>query len=215
MGPGSRSDAHVAKRSRALHNQIMPWAILLLTGAALFRCLRPWVGGPENFAPMAALALCGGLYLSRPWNWAGPLLALWVSDAVLNLHYGAGLWTGSTLAASVAYLLIVALGDLLARRASWGGWLAGSLMASLIFYLLTNTQAWWFLPGYEKSWAGWAQALTTGLPGYPPTWTFLRSSVISDLIFVGVFVVGAEGLSRQFPRGFRPLRSILPLRPAR
>jgi hypothetical protein len=119
------------------------------------------------------------------------------------------------LAASVAYLLIVALGDLLARRASWGGWLAGSLMASLIFYLLTNTQAWWFLPGYEKSWAGWAQALTTGLPGYPPTWTFLRSSVISDLIFVGVFVVGAEGLSRQFPRGFRSLRSILPLRPAR
>ena len=164
---------------------------------------------------MAALALCGGLYLSRPWNWAGPLLALLFSDAVLNLHYGAGLWTGSTLAASVAYLLIVALGDLLARRPSWVGWLAGSLMASLIFYLLTNTQAWWFLPGYEKSWAGWAQALTTGLPGYPPTWTFLRSSVISDLIFVGVFVVGAEGLSRQFPRGFRPLRSILPLRPAR
>jgi hypothetical protein len=119
------------------------------------------------------------------------------------------------LVALVAYLLIVALGDLLARRPSWVGWLAGSLMASLIFYLLTNTQAWWFLPGYEKSWAGWAQALTTGLPGYPPTWTFLRSSVISDLIFVGVFVVGAEGLSRQFPRGFRPLRSILPLRPAR
>jgi hypothetical protein len=119
------------------------------------------------------------------------------------------------LVALVAYLLIVALGDLIARRPSWVGWLAGSLMASLIFYLLTNTQAWWFLPGYEKSWAGWGQALTTGLPGYPPTWTFLRSSVISDLIFVGLFVVGAEGLSRQFPGSFRSLRSILPLRPAR
>ena len=193
----------------------MPWAILLLTGAALFRCLRPWMGGPENFAPLAALALCGGLYLPRPWNWAGPFVALLVSDAVLNLHYGLSIWTGSTLVAALAYLGIIALGGQLARRPSWGGWLAGSLLASLFFYLLTNTQAWWFLPGYEKSWAGWFQALTTGLPGYPPTWTFLRASAISDLIFVLVFVAGAEGLAGRFPRTFRPLRSILPLRVAR
>ena len=203
---GSRSDPRVAKRSSGLHNPPMPWAILLLTGAALFRCLRPWVGGPENFAPMAALALCGGLYLPRPWNWAGPLLSLLVSEVVLNLHYGMGILTGSTIAAAAAYLLIVALGDFLARRPTWGGWLAGSLVASVIFYLLTNTQAWWVLPGYEKSWTGWTQALTTGLPGYPPTWTFLRNSVISDLIFVAVFVVGVEWSAQRFSGRVRPLR---------
>ncbi|NCX47493.1 MAG: hypothetical protein EBW82_02560, partial [Verrucomicrobia bacterium] len=62
----------------------MRWAIFLLTGVVLFRCARPWVGGPENFSPLAALALCGSLYFPRPWSWAGPLLALLVSDIFLN-----------------------------------------------------------------------------------------------------------------------------------
>ena len=213
-GLGSRSEPRVAKRSPRCHHPCMPWAFLLISGAALFRCLRPWVGGPENFAPMAALALCAGLYLPRPWNWAGPLLCLLVSDAVLNLHYGLAVWTGSTLAAMAAYLLIVILGEFLARRPSWIRWLAGSLMASILFYLLTNTEAWWFLPGYEKSWAGWVQALTLGLPGYPPTWTFLRNSAGSDMIFPLVFVAGVEWSARRFPQTARPRLARLSFPPA-
>lgn len=193
----------------------MPWAILLLIGATLFRCLRPWVGGPENFAPLAALALCGGLYFPRPWNRVGPLSALLISDAVLNLHYGLGWWTGSTLAAAVAYLGITEMGTWLARRPSWWGWLGGSLVASLVFYLLTNTEAWWVLPPYEKSWAGWWQALTIGLPGYPPTWTFLRSSIVSDLVFTFLLVVGVEGTLWRNARGHFSTQSILPWRAAR
>ena len=214
-GLGSRSDPRVAKRYFRLHDRAMAWAIFLLTGTALFRCLRPWVGGPENFAPMAALALCGGLYLPRPWNWAGPLLCLLVSDAVLNLHYGLAIWTGSTLVAMVAYLAIVLLGNLLAQRPSWTRWLAGSLAASFLFYLLTNTEAWWFLPGYEKNWTGWLQALTLGLPGYPPTWTFLRNSAISDVVFTLIFVTGVEWSVRRFPQALRPRLARLPFLPAR
>lgn len=214
-GLGSRSDPRVAKRSQPLHTYLMPLAILLILGTALFRCLRPWVGGPENFAPMAALALCGGLYLPRPWNWAGPLLCLLVSDAVLNLHYGLAIWTGSTLAAMASYVVIFFFGNWLARRPSWMGWLAGSLVASILFYLLTNTEAWWFLPGYEKSWAGWVQALTLGLPGYPPTWTFLRNSVVSDMIFTLVFVAGVEWAARRFPQNLRPRLVRWSFRPAR
>lgn len=177
----------------------MVWAILLLVGATLFRCLRPWVGGPENFAPLAALALCGSLYLPRPWSWAGPLLALLISDIFLNLHYGVEGVTGTTLAAGGAYLLISAMGVQLARRPSAWWWLGGSLGASLLFYFVTNTAAWWGLLAYDKSWAGWIQALTTGLPGYPPTWTFLRASVISDLLFTVLFVGGVEWSARKFP----------------
>ena len=80
----------------------MRWAIFLIGGVALFRCLRPWVGGPENFAPLAALALCGAFYFRKPWNWAGPLLALLISDAVLNLHYGQTIFTLNTAAAAGA-----------------------------------------------------------------------------------------------------------------
>ena len=190
----------------------MAWAILLLVGATLFRCLRPWVGGPENFAPLAALALCGSLYLPRPWSWAGPLLALLVSDIFLNLHYGVAGVTGATLAVAGATMMICALGTQLARRPSGWLWLAGSLGASFLFYFVTNSAAWWTLVGYDKSLAGWIQALTVGLPGYPPTWTFLRASVISDLIFTVLFVVGVEWSARKCPG---TVSSILWAQPAR
>ena len=42
----------------------------------------------------------------------------------------------------------------------------------------------WFVdPGYAKTLAGWVQAMTTGLPGLPPTFWFLRNSLLSDLAF--------------------------------
>jgi len=142
-------------------------------------------------------------------------MALMLSDAFLNLHLGLGIWTSATLSAGASYLLITALGVWVARRPSWMGWLAGSLSASVIFYLVTNTEAWWFLPAYEKSWVGWVQALTSGLPGYPPTWTFLRHSLISDLVFTFVLVAGVEWSSRRMVGNSAGTRSILPLRSAR
>jgi len=190
----------------------MRWAILLIGGVALFRCLRPWVGGPENFAPLAALALCGAFYFRKPWNWAGPLLALLISDAVLNLHYGQALFMLNTVAAAGAYLLIVELGRWVASRPSWGTWLGGALASSLVFYLVTNSASWWTNVGYDKSPAGWWQALTVGLPGFPPTWTFLRASVISDLLFTALFVAGIEWSARRHPGKVRPVLSVAPVR---
>ena len=190
----------------------MRWAIFLIGGAALFRCLRPWVGGPENFAPLAALALCGSVYFQKPWNWVGPLMALLISDAVLNLRYGQPLFTANTLAAGASYLLIAELGRVVAARPSWGAWLGGALGSSLVFYLLTNSAAWGMNPGYDKTLAGWWQALTMGMPGFPPTWTFLRASVISDLLFTAIFVVGIEWSARRHPGKARSVLSAAPVR---
>ncbi len=190
----------------------MRWAILLLAGVSLFRCVRPWVGGPENFSPLAALALCGSLYFPRPWSWAGPLLALLASDIFLNLHYGLAPVTSGTVLAAFSYLLIWALGERLAGRLSWRGWLGGSLVSTLLFYGVTNSGAWWTIPIYEKSWAGWLQALTTGIPGYPPTWTFLRSSLISDLLFTGLFLAGVASSAGKAAGKVRPVWGVAPVR---
>jgi hypothetical protein len=40
---------------------------------------------------------------------------------------------------------------------------------------------------YAKTLAGWIQAITTGLPGYPPTWEFFRNTLLSGGIFSGLF----------------------------
>lgn len=205
-------DPRFAKISEKVHDGRMPWAILLIAGVTLFRCGRPWLGGPENFSPLAALALCGSLYFSRPWSWAGPLLALLFSDVFLNLHYGLAPVTEGTATAALAYLLIGALGIRLSQHPSWKVWLGGSLGATLLFYAVTNTGAWWTIPIYEKSWFGWVQALTTGIPGYPPTWTFLRSSLISDLLFTGLFVAGVEWSARKSAGKVRSVWVAAPVR---
>jgi hypothetical protein len=62
------------------------------------------------------------------------------------------------------------------------------LGGSFFFYLTTNTASWLYEPGYAKTAAGWLQALTTGLPGYAPTWTFYRNTLVSDLLFTAIFL---------------------------
>ena len=68
--------------------------------------------------------------------------------------------------------------------------LPAMLGSSLLFYIVTNTASWLTLtePSYAKTAAGWIQALTTGLPGYAPTWTFLLKSLVSDLLFAALFL---------------------------
>ena len=42
-------------------------------------------------------------------------------------------------------------------------------------------------PAYAKTIAGWVQALTVGLPGFPPTWLFGLKSLLGTGLFTGLF----------------------------
>ena len=69
--------------------------------------------------------------------------------------------------------------------------LPASIAGSVLFYVITNAFAWLSDPGYVRNFAGLIQALTTGLPQYSatPSWMFFRNSVVSDLLFTGLFVL--------------------------
>jgi hypothetical protein len=68
------------------------------------------------------------------------------------------------------------------------GLIGGSVVSSVLFYIITNTGSWISDPGYAKTGADWVRALTTGLPGYPPTWTFYKHTLVSDVLFTLLFV---------------------------
>jgi hypothetical protein len=168
-------------------------ALLLLAAVILYRLCAgfqavhlQWL---ENFAPVAAVALCGGIYLPRRLAFVVPLGALFISDLFLNWHYGYPLLSIEMFSRYVALAATVALGFALRGRPRLATALPASLLGSLIFYILTNTSSWLTWPGYSRTVAGWLQALTTGLPGYPPTWMFFRSTLISDLLFTALFVL--------------------------
>ena len=67
------------------------------------------------------------------------------------------------------------------------GTFAALLFANaLAFYLVTNVVCWAIEPAYPGGFGGLVQALTTGLPGYPPTWMFFRNSLASDFLFAAL-----------------------------
>jgi hypothetical protein len=113
---------------------------------------------------------------------------LLISDVILNVYcYHVKFFTFDIIPHYLALGLIAALGFSLRGRARLGWLLGASFVGSLIFYVLTNTGSWLHEPGYAKTFAGWLQALTSGLPGYPSTWTFYRNTLLGDLLFTALF----------------------------
>ena len=172
-------------------------AILLVILTALYRVATAIIvqhGGSawlSNFAPMAAIALCSAVYLPRNFKFSVPFAALLLSDVILDAYYGASLFDPIVLSRYLAFGLIGLLGIAFTERTTLKRLLPVSLLASLIFYIVTNAFSWLADPGYVKNFAGLIQALTVGLPAYgaTPTWMFFRNSVLSDLLFTVLFVV--------------------------
>ena len=146
--------------------------------------------GLLNFAPLAAIALCSAAYLPTKYKFTVPMIALLVSDIVLNIHYGFSMLSPFVLSHYIAFAVIGCLGLLLQRRPSLKTLLPASLAASLIFYVATNTVSWIFDPAYVKNFAGFIQAQTIGHPAWAatPSWMFFRNTAISDLLFTALFV---------------------------
>ena len=169
--------------------------LVLFAAAVVYRLLPVFLGmklqQPEwlpNFSPMAALCLCGVAFLPRRLAIVVPFVALLGTDLVLNAHYGFPLFTVEFFGTIVAFAVVTALGWRLRKNARPSVILPAVLGGSLFFYLATNTASWLYEPGYAKSAAGWLQALTTGLPGYAPTWIFYRNTLAGDMLFAALFL---------------------------
>jgi hypothetical protein len=171
-------------------------AILLITAAVVYRIIAGLLIGSgvawlANFAPLAALALCGGAYFPPRLKFTVPLGALFISDLILNYHYRASLVDPHMLSRYFALALVGLIGLALQDRASLKTLLPASLVGSTLFYLITNGFSWLSDPGYARNLAGLIQALTVGLPQYSatPTWMFFRNSLLSDFFFTLLFVL--------------------------
>jgi Family of unknown function (DUF6580) len=68
-------------------------ALLLIVSAVVFRIVTGFFGHSDsigwlNFAPIAAIALCAAAYFPLKYKFTVPMMALLLSDVVLNTHYG-------------------------------------------------------------------------------------------------------------------------------
>lgn len=174
----------------------MPLALVLILLAAGWRIAAVHVPDLANFAPLMALTFCGAVYFRDRRMWLVPFVALLGSDLYLDYHYATFYhegWTWPSAAVRIAcFALALPLGRYVMQHKSWLTLLGGSLAGAIGFYLATNTDAWVRDPAYLKTAAGWWQAMTVGRPEFPPTLYFFRNTLVSDLLFTGIFALSME-----------------------
>ena len=171
-------------------------AALVLVLAATWRIIAIYVPAFNNFAPLMALTFCGAVYFRDKRMWVAPFAGLLISDLFLDHYYATTFgeqWTWpSAVLRLVCFALALPLGRFVAQRKNWFTLLGGTLVGSFFFYLATNTDAWIRDPFYVKNAAGWLQALTVGRPEFPPTIWFFRNTLVSDVLFTGMFALAME-----------------------
>lgn len=150
---------------------------------------------PVNFSAAYALAFCAGLYLTPRMAWFLPLGTLAVTDLALNAYYG--YWPQwYQLSNYLGYACLIGLGQWMSKKDHWAKLIGGGIVGACFFYLLTNTIAWLLNPfdnkEYTRDLTGWLLALTKGTGGFPPTWMFLRNTLLSGGLYTGLFVAAAK-----------------------
>jgi hypothetical protein len=171
-------------------------ALLLVVGCAMLRLLGNL--HPEilpGFTPCVALAFVGAAYLPHRWSWLVGVGAILLSELAFlkwNFFSEGHFFSVMPLFTIGFYALLGLAGILLPRRPALALLFGGPLLGSVLFYILGNTFSWLDTSSpsftYPQNFAGWIQANTTGWPGYPPAWTFLRNSLVADLLFTTVLI---------------------------
>lgn len=127
-----------------------------------------------NFAPIAAMALFGGVYLSRKHALIIPVIAMLIADYFIGFYNP---WIMASVYGS--FILIGLLGLWLRSHKTLPNIIGGSLTGSIVFFLVTNFSM-WIIPHslYPHTWQGLVSCYIMGLP-------FFRGTITGDLFYVG------------------------------
>jgi hypothetical protein len=166
---------------------ILPIVLMLLFALSRWPGLMPW-----NFSAAYALMFCAGVYFPKRLVWWLPFVTMFIADLALNFFYYHVRLVGPEMIGNyLAYFAMVLLGRKFSARASWLALVCGGLLGAVLFYLVSNTFAWFFNPyhnpEYTKTLAGWIIALTKGTAGYAQTWEFFNKTLMSGGLFTGLF----------------------------
>ncbi len=146
-------------------------ALIFIAIGATFRLLPH----APNFTPIAAIALFGGVYLSKKLALVLPLIAMVISDIFIGVYdqklmlfvYG-------------SFILCVFIGFWLKNHKKLWTALGGSVAGATMFFFLTNFAVWAFSSWYTKDFSGLIQCYAMALP-------FFRNTLLGDLFYVAIF----------------------------
>lgn len=166
--------------------------ILIIVAAALSRLLPH----PFNFTPIGAMALFGAAHFSdKRLAFVLPFAAMWLSDLWLNnmMYENAGgfQWMGSPWVYG-SFFLISIMGLVLLQKVRVGTVLGTGVLASILFFLITNFSVWLGSTTYPQNIAGLMLCYEAGIP-------FFGNTLAGDLFYCAVLFGGFEWAQRRIP----------------
>ena len=165
-----------------MNKNILTYLLLILAVATRF------VPHPANFTAVGAIALFGGLYLSKKQALWLPLSVMFVSDIFIgfyNIYIMASVYVG--------FMLMTLIGQYLKNKIKLSTIALGTLSGSVIFFLLTNTAVWAFGTMYAHDIAGLFSSYYYALP-------FFRNELLGDLFYSGILIGGYEMIKNLAPQ---------------
>jgi hypothetical protein len=145
-------------------------ANLIILGLIILGMLSRFLINIPNVSAIGAIALFSGAYFSnKKLAIALPISILFLSDLVLGLH-------STMIFVYASVILIIMMGFLLRNKKSILRIITGSLIGSVLFYLITNFGVWMTGMGISPTLAG---VYADGIP-------FFRNMLIGDLLFNGI-----------------------------
>lgn len=164
--------------------------LLFPTLIILFGVLLRLVPHMPNFAPITAIALFGGMYLSKKYALIVPLVIMVISDYFLGFH-------DTILFVYVSFFISGLLGLWVRRDKNALRILTVTLLSSVIFFLITNFGVWFMGNMYQRTTNGLITAYVMAIP-------FFRNTIMGDLLYTTTFI-----LMYEFMRYFLQRRSIV------
>lgn len=170
-------------------NKVNTRHILVIGGIILIAALSRLFPHYPNVTPIGAMALFGAAYFGKKYYAVlVPIIALIISDIVLyatiysSYEYSIGfhLWIYGSM------VLITLLGMAILRKVKLGTIVTGAIVASLVFFLISNFASWLVSPMYPKTASGLMTAYEAGLP-------FFWNTILGNFFYCGV-LFGAYSL---------------------
>ena len=173
--------------------------VLILFLVALSR-LVPYLLDIEdtfNFSPLAAIALFGGAYFVNRSNAVMfPLLALWVSNLILDNVFLSQYYEGFALFANwevyIAIIAIVGMAMLVLKKVTLPRVIGASLIASILFFFVTNFVVWINGGLYPPTFSGLIECFTMAIP-------FFRNTIAGDMVFSLLLFGAFEWAANRYP----------------
>ncbi len=174
----------------------------MITVIVLIAAMTRLIPHPANFSPVGAMALFGSAYYSKRYlAFLIPVISMWISDLFLNnivysvfFNHFVWFYPGSTFT-YISFILIALIGISLLKKISVRNLLVSALLASVIFFIVSNFGVWFSSGMYPRNLEGLISCYIAGIP-------FFKNTIFGNLFYT----ITMFGLFELFAKKFNWLR---------